>query len=178
MRYLRFLKTPKLQDDSIKTTITVTSDLGETFLNEEVELAATVRSADPFGNIYLRKTLRWKPGLRALSVSFTIADNDIKWPCRVHVAQKNSPDSDHFEKHYDASELPAIISAWSDILDPTKGITTAPRTVERRFKPLSNRILSMWEETGESIARHLWLVLTMLDSYLRLLTVLGMVALL
>lgn len=158
MRYIRFLKTPKLQDGSIKATITVTSDLGETFLDEELQLAATLRSADLSGDIYLRKTLRWRSGLRTLSMSFSASDNDIDWPCRVHVAVKNSPDSDHFGNNHGASALPSIISAWSDVLDPSKGINTASRTIERRFKPLNSRILGMWEETGESIARHLWLV--------------------
>jgi len=156
MRYIRFLKTPKFQDDSIKATITVTSDLGETFLNEEVQLAATLRATDARGDIYLRRALKWKPGMRALPVSLSLADNKIEWPARVHVTPRDAPNSDHFNKHYGVSGLPNIISAWSDILDPSENITTASRTVERRFKPLSNRTLSMWEETGESIARHLW----------------------
>jgi len=156
MRYVRFLKTPKLQDKLINATITITSDLGETFLNDEIHLAATLRAADPRGDIYLRTMLKWKPGLRTLSISFSVAEREIRWPARVYVAPKGVPDPDCFDKQQSVSGLPNIISAWSDILDPTQGITVASRTVERRFMPLSNHVLSMWEETGESIARHLW----------------------
>jgi hypothetical protein len=158
MRYVRFLKTPKLQDNSIRTTITITSDLGETFLNDEVQLTATLRAADPGGNIYLRTKLKWKPGMRALSVSFSLADKQIEWPARVYIAPKDAQDPDCFNKQHGMSGLPNIISAWSDIMDPSENITTASRTVERRFKSLNNHVLSMWEETGESIARHLWFV--------------------
>jgi hypothetical protein len=156
MRYVRFLKTPKLQDDTIKATITITSDLGETFLNEEIQLSATLRAADPKGHIYTRTTLKWKPGIRTLAVSISLAKREIGWPVRVHVAPKDSPDLDCFDIQHGVPELPNIISAWSDILDPSENITVASKTVERRFKPLSGRILNMWEETGESIARHLW----------------------
>lgn len=156
MRYVRFLKTPKLQDDSIKATITITSDLGESFLNEEVQLAATLRAADPKGDICLRTALKWKPGIRALSVSFSLAKRKIAWPVRVHVAPKDAPDPDCFDMQHGVPGLPNIISAWSDILDPSENIAVASKTVERRFKPLNSRVLRMWEETGESIARHLW----------------------
>ena len=156
MRYIRFLKTPKLQDDSIKATITITSDLGETFLTEEVQLEATLRAADPRSNIYLRTLLKWKSGMRTLSISFGLTKREIGWPARVHVAPKDAPDADSFDKQHGVPGLPNIISAWSDILDPSENITVASRTVERRFKSLSGSVLRMWEETGESIARHLW----------------------
>ena len=163
MRYVRFLKIPKLQGDSITATITITSDLGETFLNEEVQVVAMLRAADPRGDIYLRTALKWKPSMRTLSVSFSLAEREIGWPARVYVAPKDAPDPDCFDKQHGVSGLPNIISAWSDILDPSEGITIATRTVERRFKPLSSHVLSMWEETGESIARHLWFAASSVD---------------
>ena|SRR5579871_174244 len=158
MRYVRFLKTPKLQDNSIKAIITITSDLGETFLNEEVQLTATLRAADPNDDIYLRTEVKWKPGMRALSVSFNLAKRKIEWPARVHVTPKDAPYPDCFDVQHEMPGLPYIISAWSDILNPSENITVASKTVERRFKSMNNRVLSMWEETGESIARHLWFV--------------------
>jgi hypothetical protein len=158
MRYIRFLKVPKIQGKSINAVVTITSDLGETFLAEDAFLSATLRSSDPDGDIYLRKSLRWKGGMRALPLSFEAENCDLDWPVRVHVSVKNAPQLDCFEKQYNAAGLPGIISAWSDILDPPRNIREASRTVERRFTPLSGRTLSMWEETGESIARHLWCV--------------------
>ncbi|KAI9809855.1 MAG: hypothetical protein M1825_000288 [Sarcosagium campestre] len=65
-----------------------------------------------------------------------------------------------------AKNLPYIVSAWS-------GITSSPRQssepssqsamVQREFVDLQGRSLTIWEDTGESIARHIWdagLVLT------------------
>jgi hypothetical protein len=156
MRYIRFLKPPKVQHSEIKCLITITSDLGDSFLPENVDLSASLRSAEDHGEIYLRKAIKWQAGMRSLAISFNVRDCDIDWPAQVHVAPKGSPLSDHFEKHQDGSDLPSIISAWSDVLDPTEGIYEAARMVERRFIPLSNRTLCIWEETGESIARHIW----------------------
>ena len=161
MRYIRFLKTPKLliqagSKSVIKLVITITSDLGEIFFPDDVLLAATIRSDKSEGDIYLRKTIKWKAGMRALPIELEFDQNHIDWPARVHVHVRNSPMSDHFEKHDDGADLPNIISAWSDVLNPLQGIFEASRAVERRFTPLSNRTLSIWEETGESIARHLW----------------------
>jgi len=158
MRYIRFLKTPKIQDNSVKTTITVTSDLGETFLNAEIDLIATLQCVDDPYQTHLRQTLRWRPGLRALPVTFPIVGKIIKWPCSVHVSLVQPSDYDAFENREDASSLPSVVSVWSDGLDPPNRIATTPRIAERRFKLLNGRVLRMWEETGESIARHLWFV--------------------
>jgi hypothetical protein len=156
MRYIRFLKPPKIQDDHIKALITITSDLGETFFPEDVQLSASLRSSDDHSEVYLRKALKWKTGMRSIPVSFDTRNCDIEWPARLHVTLRNAALSDHFESHNNGTDLPPIISAWSDNLDPPNGLKEATRTVERRFTPLSNRTLRIWEETGESIARHIW----------------------
>lgn len=161
MRYIRFLKTPKLlvkegPNSVIKLVITITSDLGETFFPGDLLLAATLRSDFDHGDVYLRTTFKWEAGMRALPIELNFEQNHIDWPARVHVHARNAPKSDHFERHDDGSDVPTIISAWSDILDPPQGVFEASKSAERRFTPLSNRTLSIWEETGESIARHLW----------------------
>ncbi|QDS67643.1 hypothetical protein FKW77_004615 [Venturia effusa] len=161
MRYIRFLKTPKLHVKAgpgsvINLVITITTDLGETFYPDDLLLAATLRSDRYDGDIYLRKTVKWVAGMRALPIALDFEQNHIDWPARVHVHARNAPMSDHFQRHDDGSDMTSIISAWSDVLNPPQGIFEASKSVERRFTPLSNRTLSMWEETGESIARHLW----------------------
>lgn len=164
MRYIRFLKTPKFlvkdgPNSAIKLVITITSDLGETFFPDDVLLAATLRSDKQNGDIYLRKTIKWEAGMRALPIELYFEQNHIDWPARVHVHARNAPMSDHFERHDDGSDMANIISAWSDVLDPPQGVFEASKSAERHFTPLSNRTLSIWEETGESIARHLWYVI-------------------
>ena len=155
MRYIRFLKVPKCERHSITAVVTITSDLGETFLAEDTFLNATLLSADQDGRKHLRQTLRWKAGMRALPLSFKIQRCDLQWPVRICVSAKDSTQSDGFDSLHGAV-LPTVISAWSDVLDLPHGITEARRTVERRFSLTDSRKLSIWEDTGESIARHLW----------------------
>jgi hypothetical protein len=155
MRYIRFLKPPRLQGNALAALITITSDLGDSFLPDDIILAAALCAEDYAGDIFVRKTLNWKGGMRSLSVSFDISQIDLEWPIRLHVGVKGSPKTDLFDKYHNA-EPPSIISAWSGLLDPPRGLLNAEKNVERRFTPLSNRTLSIWEETGDSIARHLW----------------------
>jgi hypothetical protein len=156
MHYVRFLKAPRLKGKSLTALVTITSDLGEDFYFEEVQLAAAIHSAELNGDIYLRKAVTWLPEMRSLPLVFDFEQSDIDWPVVVHVGLRNAPNSDHFEKHHADIELPNIISAWSDVIDPTADIYEATKTVQRRFTPLTGRSINIWEETGESIARHLW----------------------
>ncbi|KAF2142229.1 uncharacterized protein K452DRAFT_326694 [Aplosporella prunicola CBS 121167] len=155
MRYVRFLKVPKTDGKTLNALITITSDLGEDFLAENVTLAATIRSADDHGDIYLRKRLEWTAGMRSLPVSFDLRHCDLDWPIRVQVGARGTAQTDLFGEHED-DHVPSLISAWSASLDVPRGIKEAEKKVERRFTPLSRRTLSIWEETGESIARHVW----------------------
>ncbi|KAF1987809.1 hypothetical protein K402DRAFT_330254 [Aulographum hederae CBS 113979] len=156
MYYIRFLKVPKIDENaSIKATISICSDLGESVLLDDVVLAASVISEDiENGEIFARKNFKWIGGAHALPISFDLGQTDLEYPVRVHVHVKGAR-QDRFERH-DDTDVPEIVSVFSDIIDPPRGITTASRTVERRFLPLSNRPLRIWEETGDSIARHIW----------------------
>ncbi|KAF2237701.1 hypothetical protein EV356DRAFT_480576 [Viridothelium virens] len=159
MHYVRFLKPPYLDSEGdrnlVKCLITITTDLGESFYPQDVPLAATLRSHDPDGDIFLRRTLPWSQGMRSIPLAFDITNSDVDWPLRVHIGPKNSPFSDHFESQHPGAP-PAVISAWSGDIQKAGADSESPRMVERRFTPFSDRIISIWEETGESIARHLW----------------------
>jgi len=96
MRYIRFLKAPKVQIETgskstIKAVITITSDLGESFCSEVVHLAASLRSHHDNGEMYLRKVFKWESGMRALPIIFEFEDRNIDWPARVHVTVRNVP---------------------------------------------------------------------------------------
>ncbi|PNS20521.1 Protein-lysine N-methyltransferase rrg1 [Sphaceloma murrayae] len=164
MHYIRFLKTPKVIAAAGKVTltasITLTTDLGETFFDDDVDLAATLRSPDNDGDIFLRRSIKWTSGMRSLALTFDLTRSEIEWPAKLHVGLRGDADqqADNFELfsgHPDPN-LPAFVSAWSEPIDATKGNFEAPRRVERRFSPLSGRPLRIWEDMGDSIARHLW----------------------
>ncbi|KAF2221537.1 putative methyltransferase-domain-containing protein [Elsinoe ampelina] len=164
MHYIRFLKTPKVTVAAGKVTltanITITTDLGETFYEDDLDLATTLRSPDRHGDIFLRRTIKWTAGSRSLPLSFDLTRSEIEWPARLHVGLKNGQAdlADDFELFSSRPnhETAAIVTVWSESLDATKGIFEAPRQVERKFSPLSGRSLTIWEDTGDSIARHLW----------------------
>lgn len=156
MKYIRFLKPPRIEQQTLTAVITITTDLGESFHPDDVDLSATVRSSDLDGDIQLRKRLKWTSGMRSLPVHFDLANTDMEWPAVVHVAQKGKSDSDHFEKHRGAFQYNVVVSAWSDTIDPTQGKTEAAKLIQRRFTSLGDRRLNIWEETGDSIARHIW----------------------
>ncbi|KAI5201750.1 hypothetical protein E4T42_04269 [Aureobasidium subglaciale] len=161
MHYIRFLKTPKVHVENgavtLSAVITLTTDLGETFYPHDILLAASLREPDDDGDIYLRRSLQWKKDMRSLNISLDLTRTEIDWPARLHVHTKaNGAMADSFEEHHSRGHLPGIISVWSESLDPTKGIFETRRRVERRFTPLTGRTLNMYEDTGESIARHLW----------------------
>lgn len=150
---VRFLKTPKVHVDRgnilLKTVITVTTDLGETFFPDTLELVATLRSPLDQGDIYLRKKAQWSNGDRSLAIVFDLARQDIDWPALVHVGVKGTASrEDGF--------LPPVVDVWSGSLNPAKGKFESGWRVERRFTSLSERSLSLLEDAGDSIARHLW----------------------
>jgi hypothetical protein len=132
----------------LKTVVTVTTDLGETFYPDSLDLVATLRSTVDEGDIYLRKKAQWSAGDRSLAIVFDLARQDIDWPACVHVGVKGTVSSDGF--------LPPVVDIWSGQLNPTKGHFESGWRVERRFTSYSERSLSLLEDAGDSIARHLW----------------------
>jgi hypothetical protein len=95
----------------------------------------------------LRKKAQWLAGARSLNVSIDLSRQDVEWPACVHVAVKGAKTTDL---------MPPLVDVWSGSLNPTKGQFESGRRVERRFKSASERILSLLEDAGDSIARHLW----------------------
>ncbi|KAF2156964.1 hypothetical protein K461DRAFT_8113 [Myriangium duriaei CBS 260.36] len=162
MHYIRFLKTPKVTATGGKVhltaNITITTDLGETFYDDDVDLACTLRSPDCDGDIFLRRSMKWTAGMRSLPLSFDLTRSEIEWPAKLHVGLRNGSGmlADNFDLFESPSDQPAFVTVWSEPLDATKGNFEAPRRVERKFYPLNGRPLTIWEDMGDSIARHLW----------------------
>ncbi|TKA40491.1 hypothetical protein B0A55_13558 [Friedmanniomyces simplex] len=93
MHYIRFLRTPKVEVKKgtvlLNAVITLTTDLGETFLPQDLELIATVRDTEQDGDIYLRRKLQWPGGARSLPVTFDLSRQDVDWPACMHIAVRN-----------------------------------------------------------------------------------------
>ncbi len=161
MLYIRFLKPPGIvrdhKDVFIKSLFAVTSDFGDQLCAQELSLVACL-SAKTDGRIVLQTTLRWSPEIRCLPVVFDITGLSLPWPVRVCISPDSGTQSTQFAYRGGICDLPRILLAWSDVLDLHKGIKNAAKTVERRFRLGNGKTFSIWEDTGESIARHLWYV--------------------
>ncbi|TKA72303.1 hypothetical protein B0A55_07155 [Friedmanniomyces simplex] len=154
MHYIRFLRTPKVEVEKgvvlLNAVITLTTDLGETFFPQDLELIATVRDTEQDGDIYLRRKLRWPGGARSLPVTFDLSRQDVDWPACMHIAVRS------FGPVPPVGFLPPIVDVWSGTMNPTNGHFESGWRVERRFTSLAERTVSLLEDAGDSIARHLW----------------------
>lgn len=136
----------------LKATLTVTTDLGETFYPKNLELVASLRDVDQDGDIYIRRKVQWNAGGRAVSVTLDLSHQDVEWPACIHIAVRNTSSS----KNTGYGFLPPVAEIWSGVLNPTKGQMESGIRVERRFTSLSERTVSLLEDAGDSIARHVW----------------------
>jgi hypothetical protein len=71
-------------------------------------------------------------------------------------------ENSHSLKTASKSRNGAQVNAWSSEFDPSSRASEAEKLVERRFDIFKGPVVSIYEETGESIARHLWYVNTTL----------------
>ena len=156
VHYIRFLKTPKIQNTSthsgtIQSLITITNDLGDDFYQGDLTLEAEIfPSGSENGAPFMRKQFMWTSGMRTLWIVMERIPLNVRWPVRLHICDpltgtpllKNFPD---------------IFSAWSESFGVVPNNEAGGR-VERRLKLSSDNPLSIFEDPGESIARHVWWV--------------------
>ncbi|MCJ1431753.1 hypothetical protein MMC27_001108 [Xylographa pallens] len=168
--YIRFLKVPKIfpltvgADFTVKTTITLTSDLGDEFLAQDIGLFAYLDCNGVIDCSPLRP--EWKAGMRALPFEFCVNKKSMAGPLRLCISGHRPTAADQLS----TTRMPELVSAWSGFFD-VSGSREAPRKIERRFDLNISGCaeLSIWEETGESIARHIWDASLGLVAHLRVL---------
>jgi hypothetical protein len=160
--YIRFLKTPRFQSQkaapvTVTALICITTDLGDAFLAQDIDLQVTL-SSNSSDRILYKDNLQWKAGKRELLLSLgpfsaRLSQEAIVLGVTAIEPQRTSPPgSDHL---LDTSKLPLVISGWSAPFGGSESLV-AEKLVERRFRPKDQLDLRIWEETGNSIARHIW----------------------
>ncbi|KAH7401859.1 putative methyltransferase-domain-containing protein [Phaeosphaeria sp. MPI-PUGE-AT-0046c] len=160
MRYIRFLKPPRVIVDKstsksqISCLITITSDLGDSFLPYDLELAAELLSLHQTEEAVVWRTVQWKSGMRSLPVTFPLAKNLKAQKFRIRVGGEPKSTFDDYGK-LSREATCGVVSAWSQEFDPSAAAAAA-KLVDRRFKLMDGCVIRISEETGESIARHLW----------------------
>ncbi len=162
VHYIRFLKAPQLYPVSstrqvVKALISITTDLGDDFLPNDVLLSANlIHCNGDADTINECQPALWKAGMRVLRIEVEVdatRSKDMR-PLSLLVETANRGPATLFEG------LPLVVlcetvSCRSDVGGSTirKEISTR---IERRFMLQPSNMLSIFEDIGESIARHIW----------------------
>ena len=147
--YIRFLKTPKIDwKGCVRALITITTDLGDGFYPADLTLYAVI--TNDMGWMSKWQTVNWKGGTRALWIDIVNVDANLPVDLRLVVNSKMSNQGNHVL----AENMPELLGVWSDTFDKKK--SQAGGMVERRYRTVSEHEKMIMEETGESIARHIW----------------------
>jgi len=154
MHYIRFLKTPKCSTEHgklvVTALITIASDLGESFFPDVVSISAQMICG---AKAWASEEFKWTGSMRSLKIQLNIPHK----PKSAFVLKLAAVDiNDKVESQaQDVILLPIVLDAWSGLVDP-RSIADTEKMVERRFTFIHGEELRIWEETGESLARHLW----------------------
>jgi len=166
MHYIRFLKPPRVLKGSklvVKAKVTMTTDLGESFLWDTVDLLVELRDGN--GSVVGNgKAFTWKgsDGMRSLEVDVQITESkhqDLRDGLRMLVRPKDEGSSvATFEAVLRAEDVGRIVpvTSWEIEVNPQKASQQDIIPMAERIFNVERTKLCIWEETGESIARHIW----------------------
>ena len=155
--YLRFLKPPKLdiRNGIVRALLTVTTDLGDDFYPGDLTLyAIVVTSACESDWQSEWQTVKWKSGMRTVWVE--IGDIELS-PLELLELIVNTQET-MLGDNAQFTRLPDVLSARSESFG--RGAwwekIQAEDRIQRRFKTEAGHESLIFEEIGESIARHVW----------------------
>lgn len=137
---------------SVKALVTITSDLGEAIYQGDLSLRAALVSSDQKDVLFSEIIFFWKQGMRTLWIEVDQKlVSHLTWPAQMVVAAHGRTVLDALS----LDDIPQFVSAWSDDFDAC-GTKVSSQWVMRRFKPAADVSLDIREESGDSIARHVW----------------------
>lgn len=93
--------------------------------------------------------------MRSLSITLPLTKSQSRSSFRVRIGVVPKVASDEYTQLCEDGSR-GIVSAWSAPFGPSAPSREALKLAERRFKVSNDHEVCIWEETGESIARHLW----------------------
>ena len=150
--YIRFLKSPKLDHRShVRALITITSDLGDEFYAADLVLYSVILSSEHQENRRSAwEAVKWKSGTRALWIDIANVHVGPSVDLRLLVSSMKSTEGNGIT----LENIPEILAVWSDTFNRVK--SQAGNIIERRYRTNLDYEKVIMEETGESIARHIW----------------------
>ncbi|KFY87003.1 hypothetical protein V500_07247 [Pseudogymnoascus sp. VKM F-4518 (FW-2643)] len=172
MHYIRFLKPPQITRDAkvpdhhiLYAKITVVNDLGESFLWCDIPIEATIRDSN--GVAVATQSLLWKCERRQLEVRLVMSAKQARKesyqpPYRLSVW----PSTGDFTPYTLAEVLSINRGQTNRPADGAvlRGLSASFRAKAESIRPVIYRnftldggiTMSIDEDTGESIARHIW----------------------
>jgi len=155
VHYIRFLRTPQVgrgkKTIDIAAVVAVTTDLGDAYYAEDVDLLVEVTQAHGPHQMLHSQVVKWTGGSRASKFALCCEIKDTSLPVRLHVT------TDATAAAIAACHVPKLLDAWSDSFALSDKQRAEPM-VERQILLPNMTCLRIWEETGDSIARHIWYV--------------------
>lgn len=174
MHYIRFLKPPQITRDAkvpdhhiLYAKITVVNDLGESFLWCDIPIEATIRDSN--GVTVATQSLLWKCERRQLEVKLVMSAKQARkegyrppyrlsvWPSTgdftpYTLAEVLSINRGQTNRPADGAVLRGLSASFRAKVESIRPV------IYRHFKLNAGITMSIDEDTGESIARHIWYV--------------------
>lgn len=152
VHYIRFLSTPQVSETkkkhlTISAVIAVTTDLGDALLAQDLPVIAQISEGVV---LLLDKEFLWQSHSRVLRIEIGCDSKIHGRLVRLHLTTRDTHNA------FLDCEIPAVVNIISAPFRIEKG-SKSEETVERRFS-LGGSPLTSWEQTGDSIARHIWCV--------------------
>jgi hypothetical protein len=153
--YVRFLKTPRVQQQkgsfTVSALICITTDLGDSFLAEDVDLMLTARGGS--SRVAFERSTKWQASNRELAITLGPLPPILAQQPMVLTVQVPHPPGYLLPQ---GPTIPLVVAATSAPFGPRP--TPAEKLILRRIQYSSGdtRPMEIWEETGNSIARHIW----------------------
>lgn len=178
--YIRLLKPPRstisghprTKTFTVSALVTITSDLGELFYPNQATLKCDLllqtnnktdtNNTDETSLVGSMK-VTWSAGCRNVKIEMNapIPLGDLSgkrdYELVLRVSSENPKPADNLLEYLPGFGA-GILSAWSGPFEiPEPGIgSSSGGFVQRRLQLNNDVVLRVWEETGESIAKHIW----------------------
>ena len=152
VHYIRFLKPPKfdIQTCIVRALVTINTDLGDDFYPADIGLyAAVISDASKESDTEWEKIM-WKRGTRNVWIEIRKTQSKDTRSMQLLVSTQRTLSGDTVL----LSNLPEILSARCEVFGK-EGLQAGDK-IERRYSTRLGNQRAIYEDTGESIARHIW----------------------
>jgi Lysine methyltransferase len=153
VHYFRFLSPPQVsqgqrKDFTVSAVVAVTTDLGDTFLAEDIDLQCRIVGTSQKPNVVKEQAFSWKGGSLALKITVAVSSKHVSLSqfVRMHVMPSVVET---------ISCVPKVMDVWSVPFELANGQRAEP-LVDRELLIPGQTDLKIREEMGDSIARHIW----------------------